>query len=195
MSKPLWACSVCGEDFTRRSSAERHRDNVHHGNSLVVRFVDYLARRASGIYPDPIDPPRLLKRTTPQFGKTPNGYLFNATHVIEADNRIKDNCWYTNMNNNLSEMNPILLEQLSNQSNNEMSSRLDQFFRALQNLLQLKTIMNWYSNQQIPFFLPPMNILKPSYSTGIFPYANSSRVRSDHYFDAIIRMNMLKVIL
>ena len=47
MSKALWACSVCGEDFTRRSSAERHRDNVHQGNSLVVRFVDYLAGRAA----------------------------------------------------------------------------------------------------------------------------------------------------
>lgn len=25
MSKALWACSLCREDFTRRSSAERHR--------------------------------------------------------------------------------------------------------------------------------------------------------------------------
>ena len=33
MSKALWACSLCGEDFTRRSSAERHRNNLHQGRS------------------------------------------------------------------------------------------------------------------------------------------------------------------
>jgi hypothetical protein len=162
---------------------------------LSVRFVDYLAGRASGIYPNPIDPPRLLKRTRPQFGKTPYDHLFNATDVMVADNRIKDIRWYTNMDKNLSKMNPILLEQLSNQSNDEMPSRLDEFFRNLQNFLQLKTIMNRYSNHQIPFFLPPMNISNPSCSTVIFPYANSSRVRFDHFFDSIIKINMLRAIL
>ena len=197
MSKALWACSVCGEDFTRRSSAERHRDNVHQGNSLVVRFIDYLAGRASGFYPTPIDPPRISKRARPQFGKTPNDPLFNATDVVVADNRIKDICWYTNMNKNLSKMNPIFWQHLSNQSSNEMPGRLDESFRNLQKLVQFKTIMNRCSNQEIPFFLPPMNISKPLCSTGILPYANSSKVRTriDYFFDPIIRMNMLKGIL
>ena len=69
MSKALWACSLCGEDFTRRSSAERHRNNVHNGKSILVRFVEYLAGRASGLYPKPIDPPRLSRRGRPRFGK------------------------------------------------------------------------------------------------------------------------------
>lgn len=87
MSKAVWGCSVCGEDFTRRSSGERHRYNVHQGNSLVIKFVDYLARRASGIYPAPINPPRLLRRARPQFGKTPNGQLVNPNDVIVTGNR------------------------------------------------------------------------------------------------------------
>ncbi len=71
MSKALWACSLCGEDFTRRSSAERHRNNIHQGRSSLVRFVEYLAGRASGLYPRPIDPPRLARRgRRPQFGRT-----------------------------------------------------------------------------------------------------------------------------
>jgi hypothetical protein len=182
MSKPTWACSVCGEDFTRRSSAERHRDNVHQGNSLVIRFVDYLAGRASGIYPTPNNPPRLL-RTRPQFGKTPNGHLVRAT----PDNSINDFGWYTNMNTNLHRMDPIFFQHLSNQSSNQMSSRLDEFFTNLQKMLQLKTMMNQNSNQEIPF-LPTMNVSRPLCYTGILPYANISKVRTgfDYYFDALM---------
>jgi hypothetical protein len=62
MSKALWACTLCGEDFTRRSSAERHRNNIHQGRSGIVRFVEYLAGIASKLYPRPIDPPRLARR-------------------------------------------------------------------------------------------------------------------------------------
>src|SRR5215472_10610054 len=138
MSKALWACSLCGEDFTRRSSAERHRYTVHQGNSLIVRFVDYLAGRSSGIYAAPIDPPRLLKGARPEFGKTPNG----------------------DTNKNLSKLNPSYLQYLSNESSNEMMN-IDETFINLQNLLQLKMIMNRYSNQQIPFFLPLMNNSNP----------------------------------
>ncbi|HXX96604.1 MAG TPA: hypothetical protein VEL11_05750 [Candidatus Bathyarchaeia archaeon] len=183
MSKALWACSLCGEDFTRRSSAERHRYTVHQGNSLIVRFVDYLAARSSGIYAAPIDPPRLLKRARPEFGKTPNGDFVDANDV-----------WYTNTNKNLSKLNPSYLQYLSNESSNEMTN-IDETFINLQNLLQLKMIMNRYSNQQIPFFLTLMNNSNPLCSTGIFPYANSSRVRSDHFFDTMIRMIMLKDLL
>jgi hypothetical protein len=36
MSKALWACSICGEDFTRRSSAERHSNNLHQGRKILT---------------------------------------------------------------------------------------------------------------------------------------------------------------
>jgi hypothetical protein len=65
MSKPLWACSVCGEDFTRKSSAKRHGFNVHDEKCLVVRYTEYLVGRMSGEYPKPIEPPRLSERYPP----------------------------------------------------------------------------------------------------------------------------------
>ena len=65
MSKPLWACSICGEDFTRKSSAKRHGFNVHDEKGLVVRYTDYLVGRMSGQYPKPIEPPRLSERYPP----------------------------------------------------------------------------------------------------------------------------------
>jgi hypothetical protein len=65
MSKPLWACSICGEDFTRKSSAKRHGFNVHDQYCRIVRYTDYLVGRMSGEYPKPIEPPRLSERYPP----------------------------------------------------------------------------------------------------------------------------------
>jgi hypothetical protein len=62
MSKPLFACVTCGEDFTRRTSAERHNRNVHNGHCLIVRYVEYLAGLASRLYRPPITQPRLSRR-------------------------------------------------------------------------------------------------------------------------------------
>ena len=96
MSKALWACTLCGEDFTRRSSAERHRNNVHQGRSDIVRFVVYLAGLASRLYSRPIDPPRLARRGKPQFGKTSKRdrqILTTSNDRTVADSTIEDFWW------------------------------------------------------------------------------------------------------
>lgn len=77
MSKPLWACSVCGEDFTRKSSAKRHGFNVHDEKCLVVRYTEYLVGRMSGEYPKPIEPPRLSERYPP-LSRRKNGQVEQA---------------------------------------------------------------------------------------------------------------------
>jgi hypothetical protein len=86
---------------------------------------------------------------------------------------------------------------LSNQSSNQMPSRLDEFFTNLQKMLQLKTIMNQNSNQEIPYFVPTMNVSRPLCSTAILPYANISKIGTgfDHFFDTIIKMHILKNLL
>jgi hypothetical protein len=70
MSKPLWVCVTCAEDFTRKSSAKRHRDNnqIHNQMPQIVRYVEYLIGRAKGDYPPPTIPPRLhgMKTTRPR---------------------------------------------------------------------------------------------------------------------------------
>jgi hypothetical protein len=134
MSKALWACSLCGEDFTRRSSAERHRNNVHQGRSDLVRYVEYLAGRASGLYSTPIDPPRLARRGKPPFGKT-----------SKIDGR-----WQ--------------IFTTSNQSKNDRGNPLDDIIPNVEKFLHLRTLMNQLSNYSIPLYLPvkcaPMNIPK-----------------------------------
>lgn len=64
MSKPLWVCMICGEDFTRKSSGKRHRDNtsIHNERPLIIRYTEYIIGRVKGDYPSPIIPPRLQRR-------------------------------------------------------------------------------------------------------------------------------------
>jgi hypothetical protein len=63
MSKPSYICVTCGEDFTRKTSAERHKANTNiHSNSNcnIVRFVEYVIGIANGTYKEPsMLPPRL----------------------------------------------------------------------------------------------------------------------------------------
>ena len=64
MSKPLWACIICAEDFTRKSSAKRHMDNIsiHNERPVIVRYMEYIIGTGKGIYPPPITPPRLQRK-------------------------------------------------------------------------------------------------------------------------------------
>jgi hypothetical protein len=96
MSKPLYACTVCAEDFTRNSSAKRHRRVVHNGSSdcVIVRFVEYLVGRESGSYPPPITPPRLSRKSgSMKFQNTNNNrerpVPFPAVH--SSTDEITDN--------------------------------------------------------------------------------------------------------
>jgi hypothetical protein len=63
MSKPSYICVTCGEDFTRKTSAERHKanPNIHsNGNCNIVRFIEYIIGIAKGTYEEPsMPPPRL----------------------------------------------------------------------------------------------------------------------------------------
>lgn len=61
MSKPLFVCMKCGQDFTREYGARRHNRIHHLGRSPVVGYTEYIIGRSRGTIPPPTDiPPRLL---------------------------------------------------------------------------------------------------------------------------------------
>ena len=53
--KPLYVCSICAQDFTRKYNANRHNQNIHFGKAEIVRYLEYLIGRGSGKYL-PADP-------------------------------------------------------------------------------------------------------------------------------------------
>jgi hypothetical protein len=93
MSKPLWVCIIC-EDFTRKSSGKRHRDNsnIHNERPVIVRYIEYIIGRAKGDYPLPITPPRLQgRKTNKQLEPRPfaiahdgNNNAFNPTSIPDS---------------------------------------------------------------------------------------------------------------
>src|ERR671919_665073 len=61
MSKPLFACVTCEEDFTRGFGAKRHNKFHHFERSQIVGYTEYIIGRASGTIPPPTElPPRLI---------------------------------------------------------------------------------------------------------------------------------------
>jgi hypothetical protein len=94
MSKPLWVCIICGEDFTRKSSGKRHRDNrnIHNERPVIVRYIEYIMGQAKGDYPPPITPPRLQGRKTTNKQLEPHPFAiahddnntFNPTSIPDS---------------------------------------------------------------------------------------------------------------
>ncbi len=53
MSKVNYVCATCGQDFTRRYSANRHNNHFHFGNGIIVRFLEYVVGRVNGQFLPP----------------------------------------------------------------------------------------------------------------------------------------------
>lgn len=48
MGDKIWVCATCSQHFTRKPSGKRHNDNLHSGNSMIVRVLDYMIGRITG---------------------------------------------------------------------------------------------------------------------------------------------------
>jgi hypothetical protein len=53
MSKINYVCAICGQDFTRRCSANRHNNHFHLGNGIIVRTLEYIIGRINGQFLPP----------------------------------------------------------------------------------------------------------------------------------------------
>jgi len=56
VSQHRWVCTICGDGFTRKTSADRHNGNLHSGYGLIVRPFEYLVGRQNGTFSKPVDP-------------------------------------------------------------------------------------------------------------------------------------------
>ena len=74
MSKPNWACSVCGMWSGRKESVRRHIDNpnIHMGNGIEISFSDSLIARLTGTnLPNPVTSNNYNRRNSNFFPNRP----------------------------------------------------------------------------------------------------------------------------
>jgi len=50
LDKHTWVCSVCGQGLTRKSTANRHNNNLHFGEAMIVRPYEYIIGRLNGTF-------------------------------------------------------------------------------------------------------------------------------------------------
>jgi hypothetical protein len=63
LSKPLFVCVTCSQDFTRGYDARRHNSKHHFKQAKIVSFIEYLIGRANRTLPAPSQrPPRLAAK-------------------------------------------------------------------------------------------------------------------------------------
>jgi hypothetical protein len=72
-----YVCTMCAQDFTRKSSANRHNTNLHQGRAVIVRFVEYIVGRVSGIYQ--ATDPRQYRRKAKKNSCFPAGVGYSKT--------------------------------------------------------------------------------------------------------------------
>jgi hypothetical protein len=50
LDKHTWVCSICGQGLTRKSTANRHNNNLHLGAASLVRPYEYIIGRLNGTF-------------------------------------------------------------------------------------------------------------------------------------------------
>ena len=94
ISQYRWVCTICGDGFTRKSSAIRHNGNLHNGNSEIVRPLEYVIGRQDGTYHRPVDP--LIFRRNKKRNIQHNNPPGNSAYAHESYEKSPDQ--YQNSN-------------------------------------------------------------------------------------------------
>jgi hypothetical protein len=87
VSQHRWVCTICGDGFTRRTSAIRHNGNLHSGYGLIVRPFEYLVGRQNGTFSKPVDP--LIFRKNKKANYFRNNSAEYSAYTHEAYNNCR----------------------------------------------------------------------------------------------------------
>lgn len=91
--KHAWMCSVCGQGLTRKSSATRHNNNLHRGEAVIVRPIEYVIRRLNNQLSPPRDPLSLRRNNNSHNDKrrTMTNQIVGPNYSHENNNNNNDN--------------------------------------------------------------------------------------------------------
>ena len=81
LRKRNWVCTICGQDFTRRSSGNGHNSNLHGGMANLVRPFDYITGRLNGQISSPAHDPWAYRR----YGRKDNTHNRLDNHGLQIN--------------------------------------------------------------------------------------------------------------
>jgi hypothetical protein len=152
MSKPSYVCVTCGEDFTRKTSAERHKanPNIHsNGNCNIVRFIEYVIGIAKGTYQEPsMRPPRLSSIRSKEKNK-----FFEGNKNVAEDNKVST---FPDLRKNLpfcgNELDKRISTSSSIQEEKKHEEGIDYCLRVASRTLELRGLLEelWGVGQRSP---------------------------------------------
>jgi hypothetical protein len=87
LGKHNWVCTICGQDFTRRSIGNRHNSNLHGGMAKLVRPFDYMIDRLNGQISSPERDPWTYRsyRRKDNNQLANHGLKINGTFIKQND--------------------------------------------------------------------------------------------------------------
>ena len=72
MADKNFVCTICSQTFTRMWRGKVHNTNLHGGQGEIVRMIDYMVGRLSGLYV-PSNPSNYRQNNPNLFAKAPKG--------------------------------------------------------------------------------------------------------------------------
>ena len=87
IDKYTWVCSTCSQGLTRKSSANRHNNNLHSGSAMIVRPVEYIIGRLNGKFL-PTKDPLFFRRKNKNSKSIQNGDNNSALGYVSSHDNI-----------------------------------------------------------------------------------------------------------
>ena len=158
MGKITWVCATCPEHFTRKYSANRHNNNLHSGNGLIVTLLDYIVGRASHQYL-PNDPRTsknnrpLIHDYTPRWPSKPVSLAGVSNDRAYSANNSNNNNMYENSNPSYRYQTPTTINNADDKPANKVQDRKRKYeklrtfvtrYYTVEGAEKILSIAKWY---------------------------------------------------
>jgi hypothetical protein len=171
MSKPLYVCTICSEDFTRKSDGDRHNKNYHSKKGEIIGFIDYMIGRVKNAIPPPIElTPRLAaaRRRKKVFSRSKNDRGFTVYPDTTTGAHVFNNECYPDQSIVPSTEKSDSATKFSNLQKTQDKSLLDEsidYAKRLTELQRLLRDLSYTGSTSSSNFIgsPPVSLTQPNH--------------------------------
>jgi hypothetical protein len=164
MSKPLYVCTICSEDFTRKSDGDRHNHRFHPGKGQIIGSTEYIIGRINNTIAPPVElTPRLAaakrRKKVSFYSKNDGGFTVYPDTMIGAP--VLNNESYRHQSSMPSAEKIDSLTHFSNSQKTQDKSLLDESIDYAKKLKELQCLLRDLSSNRSTCsdnFIPPPSV-------------------------------------